>query len=371
MTSNSDGYIAFLKPGSNEWIPLSNESFVFWRDRNKNLALEMTGIDLKTVESEPIADSEKEIIRENRGYFNDVLLRSLQLPNLSFFAGSGTSLGEVGGPSMLDLWINSMWENPLLNKEEVGYGILKESAIKICERVRYNEIKYPNIEHFLSQCDAYLSFHDDAEVLNFLNDVKAVILDKCQSFINARTSDLTSYKMLLQKMARRRVRDPCLKVFTTNYDMTFETSASDLGMIVVDGLSYTGKRRFDGKYFNYVNLPLVFKLTPIIIWSRLGFRISSVNFLTYSDAFANRKNTINQLSSNTVLIISGIIMSRKFLGQMLMYQDSVNLMLDNIYVTDSNQSVNSLKNIIINNRCSVNYASVGVFEIYVQRYDLI
>ncbi|HAF7359100.1 TPA: hypothetical protein G9X35_004291, partial [Salmonella enterica subsp. enterica serovar Java] len=65
------------------------------------------------------------------------------------------------------------------------------------------------------------------------------------------SSDLSSYVSLLQKMGRRRVRDPRLKVFTTNYDLTFETAASELGMMVVDGLSYTGVRRFDGKYFNY------------------------------------------------------------------------------------------------------------------------
>jgi hypothetical protein len=52
-------------------------------------------------------------------------------------------------------------------------------------------------------------------------------------------------------MARRRVRDPRLKIFTTNYDMCFETAASNLGMVVLDGFSSTRKRRFDGQHFNY------------------------------------------------------------------------------------------------------------------------
>ncbi|HGB8365153.1 TPA: hypothetical protein ACIWE4_004603, partial [Salmonella enterica subsp. enterica serovar Java] len=84
------------------------------------------------------------------------------------------------------------------------------------------------------------------EVLAFLNEVKTIILNKCRDFLENGSSDLSSYVSLLQKMGRRRVRDPRLKVFTTNYDLTFETAASELGMMVVDGLSYTGVRRFDG-----------------------------------------------------------------------------------------------------------------------------
>lgn len=64
-------------------------------------------------------------------------------------------------------------------------------------------------------------------------------------------SDISAYTLVLRKLARRRTRDPRLKVFTTNYDMCFETASSDLGMMVVDGFSYTRKRRFNGQYFNY------------------------------------------------------------------------------------------------------------------------
>lgn len=139
-----------------------------------------------------------------------------------------------------------MWNEHSINDD----GQLKPEAQTVCDKVKYTERKYPNIEHFLSNCEAYLAFHDDIEVLSFLNDVKK-ILDKCRSFIDDGNCDLSAYINLLQKMGRRRVRDPRLKVFTTNYDLAFETAASELGMMVVDGLSYTGVRKFDGKYFNY------------------------------------------------------------------------------------------------------------------------
>jgi len=252
MTSSSDGHIAFLKPKSNKWQPLDNESFLFWKNKEPLAVPALPGIPpLPLPPQLNLTPIEEEKLRENKSQFHDILLRSLQLPNLSFFAGSGTSLAEVGGPSMWDLWVHSMLLEPAAIQGEPDFRVLSPVASDVCTKVKYQEFENPNIEYFLSQCDAYLSFHEDEEVSSFLNEVKGKILNMCQSFILNRGCDLTAYKMLLQKMARRRVRDPRLKVFTTNYDMTFETSASELGMMVVDGLSYTGKRKFDGKYFNY------------------------------------------------------------------------------------------------------------------------
>ncbi|OTI97881.1 SIR2 family protein, partial [Pseudomonas aeruginosa] len=92
---------------------------------------------------------------------------------------------------------------------------LSERAAKVADAVRYIERNNPNIEHFLSQCDAYLAFNNDEEVSTFVNEVKALILQACSEFINSNTSDISAYRNLLQKLARRRVRDPRLKVFTT------------------------------------------------------------------------------------------------------------------------------------------------------------
>ncbi|BCQ38006.1 hypothetical protein ERHA54_06090 [Erwinia rhapontici] len=245
MSTNPDGFFSYLRPGNKDWKALNNDSYVFWRDRAANIALlEAGGEEILPVE---LNDSEKKELKDNQTYINDLLLRSLQFPNLSFFAGSGTSLGEVGGPSMWDLWKCSMWENPETSEE----GVLSEIAAAVSAKVMYLESQNPNIEHFLSNCESYLAFHQDAQVQEFLNRVRGIILDKCRSFITTGNCNLSAYRNLLQKMARRRVRDPRLKIFTTNYDLTFETAASELGMVVIDGLSYTGNRRFDGKYFNY------------------------------------------------------------------------------------------------------------------------
>jgi len=235
---NLDGQLAYLKPKSNTWQPLSKSSLLLLNDPSEN-------------KERTLNDDEQKKLTQTKQHLNDILLKSLQLPNLSFFAGSGTSLAEVNGPSMWDLWCKSMWTDPALTKDDPLFQVIAPEAKDVMAKVKYTEETNPNIEHFLSQCDAYLLFNEDNDVQTFINKVKVIILHECSSFIDLPASDISAYENLLQKLARRRVRDPRLKVFTTNYDMCFETAASNLGMMVVDGFSYTRKRRFDGSYFNY------------------------------------------------------------------------------------------------------------------------
>lgn len=217
-----EGQQAYLPPGSAEWLPLTEDAFKVIKDTDE--------LDIEKIDA-------------NKAALSDMFAAALQTPNLGFFAGSGTSLGDVGGPSMWHLWAQTMCSD--------DKGTLSKDALKVIEKVHYAERDHPNIEHFLSQCDAYLAFNNDKEVNDFVDAVKSQILKACSEFISTPESDISAYRNLLQKLARRRVRDPRLKVFTTNYDMCFETAASDLGMITIDGFSYTRKRRFDGKHFTY------------------------------------------------------------------------------------------------------------------------
>jgi hypothetical protein len=216
------GQEAYLAPGTPEWQPLTAQAFKAFKATD---------------------EVDESSIRASRSALSEMFSTALQIPNLGFFAGSGTSLGAVGGPSMWNLWQQAMCPD--------GQGVLSERAARVADTVRYRERENPNIEHFLSQCDSYLAFTEDAVVGAFVNDVKELILRACSDFLMHPTSDISAYRNLLQKLARRRVRDPRLKVFTTNYDMCFETAASDLGMVTIDGFSYSRRRRFDGKHFTY------------------------------------------------------------------------------------------------------------------------
>ena len=264
------GECAFRLPHSDSWRPLDEATFA----RVKSIS--------------PLQAEHFEELSNNQSILSNALMKALQLPNLAFFAGSGTSLGKVGGPRMWDLWVKSMFmdgiDNGMSSRDQ-----LTERAKIICTKVRYSELDNPNIEHFLSSCDAYQQVYNDPDVNAFLCQVKSNVLEQCSKFLNKTESDITSYQNLLRKLAKRRIRDPRLKIFTTNYDMCFENSSSDLGMMVVDGFSYTRKRRFDGRYFNYdvvdrnqdgqafiQGVVQLYKLHGSVSWERNGSEIYEV-----------------------------------------------------------------------------------------------
>ncbi len=231
--SINKGELAVRYPNNAYWQPLDEETYL----RTKCLNI--------------LSEEDNAVLKNNSSRLSSHLQQALQLPNLAFFAGSGTSLGKPKGPKMWDLWTKSMFVNGIDNELDGNENQLTVEAKKICKKIRYNELEEPNIEHFLSACDAYQVVFDDKEIKAFISQVKSNVLSQCSDFLERPDSDISAYTELLRKLARRRIRDPRLKVFTTNYDMCFENASSELGMMIVDGFSYTRKRRFDGQYFNY------------------------------------------------------------------------------------------------------------------------
>jgi hypothetical protein len=259
------GELAFFDLDTKTWRSLSESCFKLLND------------------TQSIDDKALDEIKESKQHVQNILSSALKLPNVTFFSGSGASLGEVGGPSMSDLWKRSMWVDPDAQPDEEDYGVLHQEADYVLNQVNYQNIKNPNIEHFLSQCEAYLQFNDDSRVVDYVRDVKETIVDECTYFLDEESSDISPYQTLLQKLARRRVRDPRLNVFTTNYDICYETAASNLGMMIVDGFSYSRLRQFNGKYFDYdvvkrdddnhefvEGVFKLFKLHGSVSWKRVG-----------------------------------------------------------------------------------------------------
>lgn len=182
--------------------------------------------------------AEKEASEAARS-LKETLLQSLQMQHLVVLAGSGTSLGSVGGPSMKDLWKATIGEPP------------SEKAKAVAQKIKYDiTTTTPNIEDFLSRCDAFLQVEESAtDVSGFVTECKAIILKKCTEFL--KPEKLEGHQIFLHRLSRRRVRDSRLKLFTTNYDLCFERAASALGGVSVDGFSFSQPRRYDPRYFGY------------------------------------------------------------------------------------------------------------------------
>ncbi len=91
---------------------------------------------------------------------------------------------------------------------------------------------------------------DPSEEVNaFITATEALIVSRCR-FVSP-TTERTTNKAFLRKVARRSTRLPRTKVFTTNYDLSFETAGSHARFTIVDGFSHTQLQEFDGNYFTY------------------------------------------------------------------------------------------------------------------------
>jgi hypothetical protein len=175
---------------------------------------------------------------------NQELLSSLQMHNLIVLAGCGTSV-SAGGPTMKGLWDICIGE--------------QKTKIELSEKLRYcRDNSENNIERFLSLCEASIECESDrskkSEIEDFMKDCRNSIQSTCRNFlsIDKNVADkLETHCLFLRKLTRRRVRDPRLKVFTTNYDLCFEYAAAMLGLPVIDGFSFSFPNIFDPRYFEY------------------------------------------------------------------------------------------------------------------------
>lgn len=188
---------------------------------------------------EEAVDQAREKSSRDRDQLNGFLLSSLQMQNLLVLAGSGTSI-NAGGPSMKTIWTSCVGDaDPKLVgdvKSSVNYG---------------DNDGENNIEELLSRCEAFLQFDESDEVAEFRAWAVERILALCRSPGLDDQQKLATHREFLRRLARRRARDTRLKLFTTNYDKCFEAAAGGLGLVAIDGFSFSNPRRFDPRFFDY------------------------------------------------------------------------------------------------------------------------
>ena len=198
------------------------------------------------------AEVEKEANRAKgaQDELKQTLLTSLQMQHVVVLAGSGTSLGPTKGPSMRNLWDMCVKAVP-----PAGDGTpAPYDPSQVIKKVEYTAPSgEENIEELLSRCEAYVQVHPaEKDVLAFLTASKGIILKACSEFIDPYdATQLDPHRTFLHRLSRRRPRDSRLKVFTTNYDLCFEVAASQQGLVVVDGFSFSEPRHFDPRFFQY------------------------------------------------------------------------------------------------------------------------
>jgi SIR2-like domain len=198
---------------------------------------------VSTVPQGPVDEKTAQAIETYDQRLKQLFTEILLSENLVVLAGLGTTLyihaehGVPGAPTMTELW-----EGAARLAGDL-FGALKT-------RVKYLTPKTgDNIELLLSHCLLAQRFDQSDEVAKFVEQAEGFIVKRCR-FVTP-NSNLTFHESFLRKVARRESRKQRLRLFTTNYDVAFETAASHARFIAVDGFSHTQPQEFDGSHFNY------------------------------------------------------------------------------------------------------------------------
>jgi len=149
----------------------------------------------------------------------------------------------------------TLWDFCVNANPDTDDRITSSAAEAVIDVIGYDsstEGEGENIEALLSRCEAFLQVNKNADVVSFVTASKKMILEKCSEFIDPENTDqLAAHRTFLHRLSRRRARDSRLKLFTTNYDLCFETAAARQGLVALDGFSFTQPRHFDPRFFLY------------------------------------------------------------------------------------------------------------------------
>ena len=230
-------------PSPSSWrCDLANSEEQMPANRSKDLEV-LVGGDSKW-KSLTAADDGDEAAKASASVAGDALRDHLgaivNAENLVVLSGSGTSIGVTAGadqnvtaPSMSALW-NAVAALDTFEEATAGFTpSLLESK---------------NFEHLLSEAQARSALGlADVSLAEFIEAAERIVLEKC-GFVDDESA-LPEHETFLRKVARRSTRLQRTQLFTTNYDLSFETAARRARFNVIDGFGYGGTT-FDGSSFD-------------------------------------------------------------------------------------------------------------------------
>lgn len=184
----------------------------------------------------------------------------LQCDHVVVLAGLGTSLcikdpadeGKSLFPTMGVLWDAA--------STKVGQDVFE----RVQKDVGFAEGR--NIEALLSRCQMKLGLstklsteepivgsasttNASPDIKKFVEQVEEVIYNECRKDLAADATQV--HEDFLRRLVRRAPRRPRANLFTTNYDVCFETAAARIGLPVIDGFAFSLPPRFYPEVFDY------------------------------------------------------------------------------------------------------------------------
>ncbi|TOG91817.1 hypothetical protein CGI91_05585, partial [Vibrio parahaemolyticus] len=187
-----------------------------------------------------------------------------QLENIGVLLGAGASVG-CGGMTMEGVWLDAIDCSPDLLDELLTFNLITQKNINN---------KDVNVEQLLDQVTQYLSVYKKTTPLNIGTDfesppvgklqkillclyqsvTKAALLVKQESFGDEKLGSQDKFKYhreLLEKLiSNRQPGQAAPMLFTTNYDLSLEWAAEEIGIQLVNGFSGLHTRTFQPQNFD-------------------------------------------------------------------------------------------------------------------------
>ncbi|RMI22759.1 SIR2 family protein [Sinorhizobium meliloti] len=183
-----------------------------------------------------------------------VLTGAVRAQNLVILTGLGTSLcvqksGKRAAPTMGDLLAQIKDAFDVANMVGEPDGGPRWAKFLALANVPADNV---DLEYLMSRATTAAEFlpGNDAKTLRKLvSTAEDIIRDEVDFMDDA--IDLPVHEAFLRRVARRSSRRARTKLFTTNYDLCFETAARRSGFVVVDGFAFGSEAYFDSNQFSY------------------------------------------------------------------------------------------------------------------------
>lgn len=188
-----------------------------------------------------------------------------QFENLIILTGAGSSVGV--GENILIEDISTERKGRLLDQlwDDVSMVITEKILIRFCVLVKYDDtykekeedvdLKYiKNLEKLLSLANIAKNYVTDVpleeetalDIEDIINQIEKIIKDNC----TLKLPENAAHSVFIEKITKRKVTLPRVKVFTLNYDTLFEQAGRKKNFTIIDGFSFSHPRTFSGRNFD-------------------------------------------------------------------------------------------------------------------------
>ena len=166
------------------------------------------------------------------------------LDGTGFLFGSGTSR-EAGYPMMPQL------TGEVMAALKVGERAVLDEVLKLAGETYDDAKATPDIEQLSDLVIAHGTNSGDPRFSNLESRLRELILERILAVANP---TLDHHCRFFEALKKRAFGLPCsVWIFTTNYDLLFETAAARVGVVVENGFSGTTDRYFNPAQFKSVS----------------------------------------------------------------------------------------------------------------------